>query len=75
MHVFIFLYVYITYRFEGAGSSISKTKDVLSSIASNCMVEEGECLNAVEIFWSPSEPNESMSKRDLIVDFPELIDL
>jgi hypothetical protein len=63
------------YRFDGAGTSLSQTKDVLSSIASHCMIEEGECLNAVEIFWSPSEPNEVLTKREMIMDFPELIDL
>jgi len=62
-------------RFDGAGFSLSGTKEVLSSIASDCMVDDGECLNAVEIFWSPSERSEVMSRIDMITDFPELIDL
>jgi len=62
-------------RFEGAGFSLSGTKEVLSSIASDVMVERGDCLNAVEVFWTPSERDEVLTKQDIILDFPELIDL
>lgn len=64
-----------TSRFEGAGYSLSGTQEVLSSIASDCMVDNGECLNAVEIFWSPSERSEVLSRIDVITDFPEIIDM
>jgi len=53
----------------------AETKAVLSSIASDCRVEGGDCLNAVEVFWTPSEPSEILTERDAIVDFPELITL
>jgi uncharacterized membrane protein len=62
-------------RFDGAGYSLLQTKEVLSSLASDSMVEGGEYLNAVEVFWSPSEPNEVLTRNDIILDFPELIDL
>jgi hypothetical protein len=61
--------------FVGAGFSIAKTKDVLSSIASDCLVDGGQCVNAVEVFWTPGEPNEVLSSRDVVLDFPEIIDL
>jgi uncharacterized membrane protein len=61
--------------FNRAGYSITETKEVLSSIASDCMVDEGDCLNAVEIFWCPSERNEVLNKLDVITDFPEILDL
>lgn len=64
-----------TTKFEGAGFSIAGTKEVLSSIASDVNVEGGECLNAVEVFWTPSDKDEVLTKQDLIMDFPELIDL
>jgi len=64
-----------TTKFEGAGFSIAGTKEVLSSIASDVNVEGGECLNAVEVFWTPSDKDEVLSKQDLIMDFPEVIDL
>lgn len=62
-------------KFDGAGFSFSGTVDVLNALASDCMVEEGECLNAVEVFWTPSESDEVLTKQDLLMDFPELIDL
>lgn len=62
-------------NFDGAGFSLSGTKEVLTSLASDVLVEEGCCLNASEIFWCPSDPSEVLSKRDVIMDFPEIVDL
>ncbi len=62
-------------NFEGAGYSTSKTRDVLASIAADCLVDEGYCLNAAEVFWTPGEKDEVLTKTDVIVDFPSLIDL
>lgn len=62
-------------NFEGAGYSVTGTKDVLSSIAADCVVEDGECLNAIEVFWTPSDRKEVLSPMDLIADFPELVTL
>jgi uncharacterized membrane protein len=62
-------------NFSNAGFSRSATKDVLTSIASDCMVDDGYCLNAVEIFWTPGDRDEVLSKNDIILDFPTLIDL
>lgn len=27
-------------------------------------MEGGDCLNAVEVFWTPSEPSEVLTERD-----------
>ena len=62
-------------QFEGAGFSIAGTQEVLSSVASDVNVGGGECLNAVEVFWTPGDREEVLTKQDLIMDFPELIDL
>jgi uncharacterized membrane protein len=51
------------------------TQAVLNSIASNCLVDEGDVVNAAEIFWTPGEPSETLTSTDLIVDFPELVTL
>jgi hypothetical protein len=64
-----------TKRFEGAGYSLAGTREVLSNIASDIMVDRGDCVNAVEIFWTPSERKEVLTRQDVIIDFPELIDL
>jgi uncharacterized membrane protein len=62
-------------NFDRAGFSLAETKGVLTSIASDCRVEGGDCLNAFEVFWTPSEPTEVLTERDTIIDFPELITL
>ena len=64
-----------TTTFDGAGYSLSGTREVLSSIASDVIVDRGACLNAVEVFWTPSERNEVLTREDVILDFPEIIDL
>ena len=45
------------------------------SLAGHAMVEGGDCVNAVELFWTPAEADDTLSHSDLILDFPELIDL
>ncbi|GKY94155.1 hypothetical protein MPSEU_000381600 [Mayamaea pseudoterrestris] len=62
-------------NFKGAGYSLAGTKEVLTSLASDAMVESGDCVNAAEVFWCPGEKDEVLSNADLIIDFPELIDL
>ncbi|KAL7551897.1 hypothetical protein ACHAWF_015103, partial [Thalassiosira exigua] len=62
-------------NFDRAGFSLADTKAVLTSIASDCRVEGGNCLNAFEVFWTPSEPTEVLTERETIADFPELITL
>lgn len=62
-------------KFDGAGYSIEGTRDVLSSIAADCKVDEGYCMNAAELFWCPSEKDEILSNTDVIIDFPELISM
>jgi uncharacterized membrane protein len=61
--------------FDGAGLSAADTQKVLKSIAANCKVEDGEVVNAVEVFWTPGDPKETLTSRDCIVDFPELMTL
>lgn len=62
-------------RFDGAGFSITGTKEVLSSIASDALVDDGDCVNAAEVFWTPSERSEVLTRNDIILDFPELVDM
>jgi uncharacterized membrane protein len=75
VHNFSVTYSFFICRFAGAGYSFSGTKDVLASIASDSLVEGGECVNAVELFWTPSDREEVLVSQDVILDFPELIDL
>jgi uncharacterized membrane protein len=48
---------------------------VLSSIASDVLVAEGDVVNAVEVFWTPSKRDEVLTSTDIIIDFPELVTL
>ncbi|GMI07732.1 hypothetical protein TrVE_jg5004 [Triparma verrucosa] len=61
--------------FQDAGRSYGQTKDVLSSIAADVKVDGGRLINAVEVFWCPGDVGEILEKRDVLLDFPELIDL
>jgi len=61
-------------KFDGAGYSIGGTRDVLSSISSDCRVDQGYCLNAAEVFWTPSDYEEVLTRNEVVLDFPELID-
>uniref|UniRef100_A0A7S2UEM4 Uncharacterized protein n=1 Tax=Attheya septentrionalis TaxID=420275 RepID=A0A7S2UEM4_9STRA len=64
-----------TTKFDGAGFSISGTREVVSSVASDSMVDGGYCLNAAEVFWTPGERDEVLTSRDVILDFPEIVDM
>jgi uncharacterized membrane protein len=73
--MFLIQFVPFRLRFDGAGYSLAATKEVLSSIASDAMVDGGDCVNAVELFWTPSERGEVLTYKDALLDFPELVDL
>lgn len=47
----------------------------MSSVASDVKVDGGRLVNAVEVFWCPGDVSEVLDKRDVLLDFPELIDL
>lgn len=56
-------------------SSSSDLSAVLQTLASEALTDEGENIMAVEVLWTPSDAGSTLSKRDLIVDYPELIQL
>jgi len=51
-------------------NSISNVEEALRLIASNSKVDD--CLQSVEILWTPEERTETLSIRDVIADYPEL---
>lgn len=57
-------------RFQGAGLSLTETKDVLSSIASDCVIGQGAYLNAVEVLVFSAD--RFSVEKDLFFAFPEL---
>jgi len=54
------------------------TVDVASALqmlASEALTDEGENIMGVELLWTPSESGTSLSARDLVMDYPELMTL
>lgn len=47
----------------------------LQGLATDALTDQGENVMAVEVLWTPSEPGNTISPRELIDDYPELIRL
>lgn len=45
------------------------------TLAADAMTDDGENVLATEVLWTPQDESDVLSKRDLIQDYPELIDL
>mmetsp|Transcript_110255 Transcript_110255/g.321113 ORF Transcript_110255/g.321113 Transcript_110255/m.321113 type:complete len:282 (+) Transcript_110255:63-908(+) len=57
-----------------AGQTSSGTAGALQMLGADAMTEGGDLLIAAEVLWTPSEDDEVLEKRDVIVDYPEIID-
>ena len=55
--------------------SISDVRNCLQSLAADALTDEGDNVMAVEVLWTPSEPGVTISQKDLIIDYPELMQL
>jgi uncharacterized membrane protein len=53
--------------------SVGDAKKMLQNLAADALTDEGNNVMAVEILWTPSEPGNVLTERDLIEDYPELI--
>ena len=51
-------------------NSMSDVEDALRIIATDAKVDD--CLQGVEILWTPEDGSETLTSRDIIVDYPEL---
>lgn len=73
--------IVVALRGKGSGymsSPVRTTADVsrcLQGLASDALTDGGENVMAVEVLWTPSEPGNSISPRELVEDYPELIRL
>jgi uncharacterized membrane protein len=56
-------------------SNTREVKEILQSLASEALTDEGENIMAVEVLWTPSEVGNVLSERDIVQDYPELIRL
>ena len=55
--------------------SISDVSTCLQGLAADALTDNGENIMAVEVLWTPSEVGNTISSRELIEDYPELIRL
>lgn len=54
-------------------SSLKNVEEALRKIASDSKVDD--CLLSAEILWTPEDRSETLTREDLIADYPELIDV
>jgi len=59
-----------TTKVPTAITSISDVEEALRRISSDSKVDD--CLQSVEILWTPADRSESLSRRDVLADYPEL---
>ena len=55
--------------------SISDVSTCLRGLASDALTDNGDNIMAVEVLWTPSEVGNTISSRELIEDYPELLRL
>lgn len=58
--------------------TIRSSSDViacLERLAADALTDEGENVMALEVLWSPSARGATLSERDLIMDYPDLMKL
>ena len=52
--------------------SLAEVKKCLQGLAADSLSDEGENVMAVEVLWTPSEPGNVISEREIIEDYPEV---
>jgi uncharacterized membrane protein len=58
-------------KVQGSGD----VRAVLQTLASEALSDEGDNVLAVEVLWTPSEDGDVLSQRQLVLDYPELLQL
>ena len=53
--------------------SLAEAKACLQGLAADALTDDGDNVMAVELMWTPSESGVTISQRELIEDYPELI--
>lgn len=61
--------------FESAPSSIPSLLNALTDLAGAVQIDGGYNLYNGEVLWTPSSPDETLFKEDVLLDFPELMAL
>ena len=59
----------------GAVRSVTDLAACLERLASDALTDGGDNIMALELLWSPSSPELVLTDRDLVEDYPELLQL
>lgn len=59
-----------TTKISSSMNSMSDVENALRRIAADAKVDD--CLQSVEILWTPEDRNEILTARDVVADYPEL---
>ena len=59
----------------GVSGDAGLLRKALQQLAADVAVQRGELLVAAEVLWTPSEDDEVLTKGDLLLDYPELLEL
>lgn len=62
-------------RDKTRATSTAEVIRCLQSLASEALTDEGQNVLGVEVLWTPSERGRTLTERDLLLDYPELIKL
>lgn len=76
--VVVSLVVALRGKAQSYSDKITSTKmlrECLQNLAADALTDDGENILAVELLWTPSEPGSTISERELIEDYPELMRL
>lgn len=61
--------------FDNVAGSSEALRKALQTVAADCMAEKGDVVVAAELLWTPTDPMEVIEKRDMLLDYPELIEV
>jgi uncharacterized membrane protein len=60
---------------KGPLRSSSELRDALQNLAADALTDDGDNILAAEVLWTPSDAGEVLSSRDIVAEYPELLDL
>ena len=52
---------------------MTSLRAALQALAADAMSQDGDNILGVEVLWTPSERGSSLSEREVIEDYPELL--
>jgi uncharacterized membrane protein len=60
---------------DSVAVSVPEVTRVLQTLASEALSDEGQNVLGVEVLWTPSERGRTLTPREMLLDYPELLGL